>query len=261
MLSNAFGGTILALLAACSAAHSHTRPPEDMVTIPGGTFLMGSQDDEDFEGPVTRVTVSTFDLDRTEVTVSAYRGCVAAGFCSEPVASWSPECAGSLLEPDNYPISCINWFQAREFCEWRGARLPTEAEWEFAARGEEGRRYPWGDEVPDLTRGQQWGTRPVATHPAGATPLGLQDMTGNVAEWVEDIDSPYPGGSVTDPVAVAPGMDELSPRQVANMDRLLRGRWYDDGDDGGLQAAARGHAIAQYADTWTGVRCARGPAH
>jgi formylglycine-generating enzyme required for sulfatase activity len=232
-----------------------------MIAIPGGTFLMGSDSQKPREGPVTRVTLSGFQLDRTEVTQSAYAACVAAGACSEPASGDDSSCDWRVPGTDNYPINCINWFQARAFCEWRGARLPTEAEWEFAARGQEERTYPWGEAAPDETRAQLFDIAVVGTHPAGATPLGLQDMAGNVWEWVEDVDSPHPGGSVTDPEAISPGTDEMTPRELANLDRLYRGGAYDDSEDQGLEGATRGHAIARFASGTTGVRCARGSAH
>jgi formylglycine-generating enzyme required for sulfatase activity len=189
---------LLSLILVGPAARAEPGPA--MITIPGGTFLMGATDGQPDEQPVTRVTLSRFSIDRTEVTVAAYRACVEAGKCTVPAIVG--ECNWGKTGRDNHPINCIDWYQATTFCGTRGARLPTEAEWEFAARGKDGRKYPWGNAEPDASRGH-WnateGTGPVGQHPAGASPFGVQDMAGNVWEWVENTYEGYVGGSLTNP--------------------------------------------------------------
>jgi formylglycine-generating enzyme len=157
-----------------------------MVHIPAGTFWMGSNNEKPNEAPVHKVTVSAFDLDVTEVTVAQYRACVSAGECSPPMVA--QYCNFSQEGRDGHPINCVDWRQGRAFCTWSGKRLPTEAEWEYAARGADGRTYPWGNAAP----GAQlcWnrekgglGTCLVGSHPGGDSPFGVKDMAGNVWEW------------------------------------------------------------------------------
>src|SRR3954468_17721790 len=137
----------LLLGAACSRPSPRVtaEPPRialDMISIPEGTFAMGSVDGDDDERPVHDEHVMAFMIGRTEVTVAEYRKCVAAGGCtSTPIKAY---CNESITNHDNHPINCLTWNQANAFCLWAGARLPTEREWEYAARGTDGRRYPWG---------------------------------------------------------------------------------------------------------------------
>jgi formylglycine-generating enzyme required for sulfatase activity len=134
--------------------------------------------------PVHSVEVSAFEIDRTEVTQEAYSECVGARRCSPPSANFDPKTKA------RFPVTNVTWDQARTFCEWTGKRLPTEAEWEKAARGTDQRRYPWGPQAPDCTRTnfEKCGgePRPVGELPAGQSPYGALDMAGNVEEWVQD---------------------------------------------------------------------------
>ena len=173
--------------------------PVDWVSIPGGTFEMGSEDGDEDELPIHTVTVPSFEMWRTEVTVAQYAQCYCAGVCFEPYV-----CVNSNLyhwgKPgyQDYPIGCINWENGTVFCEWAGGRLPSEAEWEYAARsGGQDISYPWGDEQPNCdyavmpgelddsgcAEGSTW---PVCSKPAGDTEHGLCDMAGNLGEYVED---------------------------------------------------------------------------
>ena len=165
-----------------------------MVGVLAGPFMMGCNHEVDWdcsvsEDPYHQVHIGTFEIDATEVTVLEYGGCVVDfGACSQPSTSLSG-CNWGQGKPD-HPVNCVDWFQAKAYCEWAGKRLCTEAEWEKAARGLDGRVYPWGNEepacehavIPECSDSSQ----PVGTKPAGASPYGLLDMAGNVREWVQD---------------------------------------------------------------------------
>jgi formylglycine-generating enzyme required for sulfatase activity len=157
-----------------------------MVLIPAGTFTMGGGDEDD-ERPRHRVFVSAFHIDRDEVTRKSYQTCVAAGACAKP------DGAGD----DDVPVTGVSWRDAAAYCAFVGKRLPTEAEWEKAARGSDGRIYPWGNE-PDCAQANfgnfegegrcpQNPGRPVkvGSYP-GVSPWGVRDLAGNVWEWVAD---------------------------------------------------------------------------
>lgn len=173
-----------------------TAPPAEhanMVRVPGGRFAYGPSEPK---GAARETVVQPFLLDRTEVTVGAYRACVAVGTCAVP-ARTSPYCTFDLGDPA-LPISCVRHAAAVSFCASRGARLPREAEWELAAKGPSPRAYPWGDTQPlcavsATLRGEHTaksctGGVParVATHPLGRSPYGIDDLAGNVEEWTAD---------------------------------------------------------------------------
>lgn len=171
---------------------------DGMVSVPAGEFLMGcnEEDDsectEDDEKPQRKVNVPAFRIDRTEVTVEAYRRCFDAKRCSVPDTKGRGSCNWDRAGYEKHPINCIDWNQAEAFCAWAGKRLPTEAEWEKAARGTDGRVYPWGA-TWDITRANVYesydgykDTAPVGSFPAGASPYGALDMAGNVWEWTAD---------------------------------------------------------------------------
>ena len=171
-----------------------------MVKVPGGTFQMGSTDGDDDEKPITAVTVAPFELDLTEVTVAAYARCVTAGKCSAPDTGMY--CNWKKPGNEAHPINCVDWKQANDVCAFAGKRLPSEEEWELAARGTDGRRFPWKDGDPadqlcwngdgnDRGRGNRQGTCPVASYPGGASPFGALDMAGNVWEWTSSPYCPY----------------------------------------------------------------------
>ena len=182
----------------------------EMIEIPGGLTLMGC-DHLKYEhcgvghSPLRKVDVPTFRIGATEVTVAAYRECVEAGVCTP--TSTASLCEGALDGVGDLPVRCVNWFQARDYCDFRDQRLCTEAEWEKAARGTEGRPYPWGVASPscelavfneeETLEGMSCGLggylpAPVGSYPEGASPYGLVDVAGNVQEWVYDWDEDYP---------------------------------------------------------------------
>ena len=174
--------------------------PPDMVLIPGGVFRMGSQNAEDpakpSEVPAHEVIVRPFLIDKYEVTNAAYAAFVKATGYPAP-----PDWKKGTYPPgkDNHPVVNVSWEDARAYAAWAGKRLPTEAEWEFAARGTEGRRYPWGNDFNrwrlNSAETKVGHAEPVGSFPAGATPEGVCDMAGNVAEWTASDDTAYPGST------------------------------------------------------------------
>lgn len=170
-------------------------PTGKMVRVPAGRFFMGCNEAVDSdcfsdEKPGRKLDVSAFQIDRTEVTATAYQACVAAGLCMAPASGGG--CNWEVTGHETHPVNCVNWDQARAYCEWAGKRLPTEAEWEKAARGTDGRKYPWGNGAVGAGRANLESGAPqaVGRYPAGASPYGALDMAGNVGEWVAD---QYPG--------------------------------------------------------------------
>jgi eukaryotic-like serine/threonine-protein kinase len=224
-----------------------------LVYVPAGEFLMGSTDADtetaSDEKPQHAVTLEAFWIDRTEVTADQYRACVTSGKCGEP------RCAGA--GKGNHPVVCVSWQDAANYCAWAGRRLPTEAEWEMAARGADGRKYPWGNASPGCAkanyRGEEGGcvggTAAVGSYPAGASPYGALDMAGNVWEWVNDrYDANY--------YAVSPGSNPQGP--ATGTSRVLRGgAWYYGSNN--LRAAGRHYHVPTYQHFGIGFRCAAAP--
>jgi formylglycine-generating enzyme required for sulfatase activity len=169
-------------------------PTVEWIQIPGGTYMMGSDDGESDEQPVHEVTISDFMMAKTEVTVEQYGHCVTAGACSEPPLDIG--CNWGEDGRDDHPIGCLTYEQAVEFCTWVRGRLPTEAEWEYASRGGgQDIIYPWGNDPPSceyavmFEDGDGCGTQsnwPVCSKAAGNTSQGLCDMAGSEWEWVQD---------------------------------------------------------------------------
>jgi formylglycine-generating enzyme required for sulfatase activity len=168
---------------------SSASDPVEMVAVPAGEFQMGSEDGPSDERPAARVHLAAFWIDRTEVTNGRYAACVEAGACTPPVG---PAFADATRA--DHPVSLVSWTQAAAYCRWVGKRLPTEAEWEKAARGADGRAYPWGSgfEADRVNAGYTSGTSAAGSHPGGASPYGVLDMAGNVWEWTASLYRPYP---------------------------------------------------------------------
>ena len=163
----------------------------EMVYVPAGEFEMGSNDGESNEQPVHTVYLDAYWIDKTEVTTAMYAKCVAARACDLPISEWSSSGYSYYGNPeyDEYPVIRVTWSYAEAYCQWAGAHLPTEAQWEKAARGTDGRTYPWGEginkdranynrNVGDITK--------VGAFPSDASPYGALDMAGNASEWVAD---------------------------------------------------------------------------
>jgi formylglycine-generating enzyme required for sulfatase activity len=234
-----------------------------MRLVPGGPFIMGSTHGMPDEEPVHMVDTPAFYMDKYEVTNTLYKVCVDAGVCQEPANTGSGNHSGAYGTYgnqlfDNYPVIWVDWNQAKTYCEWRGARLPAEAEWEKAARGMDGRKYPWGDvidptfanygsNVPDNYDGVFGKTTAVGTYPTGQSPYGIHDMAGNVWEWTADWYDVYPGGD--------PGANVTSGQET---NRVLRGgAWSDDPEL--LRTTFRGGNTPDTAVNYIGFRCASTP--
>lgn len=185
--------------AKCARFHCQARGRDraPMVLVPAGEFTMGSETGGENEQPPHQVYLDAYWIDVYEVTNALYRKCVVAGNCRPPAHAASATRSFYFGNPqfDNYPVTYVGWDEAKAYCEWAGKRLPTEAEWEKAARGIDARIYPWGNEWDGTKANVEWrvgDTTPVGSYPAGASPYGAQDMAGNVWEWVSDwYDSTY----------------------------------------------------------------------
>ncbi len=255
-------------------------PAEGRVLIRGASFMMGSEareidlaielcryepsgddcprlsDNFAMEYPPHQVTLSDFFLDKLEVSSGDYDRCAEVGPCaSRPLAS-----GGKRFEAPEVPATMVTWSDAATYCGWRGGRLPTEAEWERAARGLAGRRYPWGNIYdPYLTNGGRFALDPfedkdgylelasVGSFPSGRTPDGILDLAGNAEEWVFDWYGAYGESGAVNPK----GPD-------AGDHRVVRGGGYPDGR-AWLRGAARGHDLPGQRRAWRGFRCAYDP--
>ena len=173
-----------------------TRGGAAMVAVPAGEFRMGSLSDPfafGNETPQHAVYLDGFWLDRTDVTNALFARCVAAGACTPPYQLRSNTRAAYYGNPDfaDYPVLYVSWSDARTYCTWAGKRLPSEAEWEHAARGSDGRVYPWGSAFDagrlNSAESGPGDTTPAGSFPGGASPYGALDMAGNAWQWVADV--------------------------------------------------------------------------
>lgn len=221
-----------------------------MVQVPAGEFAMGS-DENDYEKPIHTVYLDAFSIDKYEVTNAQYKQCVDAGKCSPPSepGSFSRTWYYGVPMYNNYPVVRVSWEDAKRYCEWVGKRLPTEAEWEKAARGTDGRLYPWGNTFnaskANSSEGKKGDTTAVGSYPAGASPYGALDMVGNVEEWVADWVDDYPNSFQRNPTGPGSG--------------FLRGRrgcsFICPTED--VRVTYRGGHVPTFSDSWTGFRCAK----
>ena len=231
--------------------------PGEMILIPAGVFWMGCNSEidnicYDDEKPYHEVQLSAYYIDKTEVTQGAYKKCVDAGVCSDPGCNWNP--SGT----PNRPVVCVDWNDAIAYCTWAGKRLPTEAEWEKAARGTDGRKYPWGNQTATceyavINDGSDYGCGTDSTwdvcskSPAGDSPYGLCDMAGNVWEWVSDwYGSDYYSNS--------PASNPTGP--VSGSTRVVRGGSFAGSDDY-LRASNRSDDVPSDYYHSLGFRCSR----
>ncbi len=207
--------------------------PRDGMTqlfVPAGSVQMGGLDvyAENDELPAHIVRLDNFWIDQVEVTNGMYQLCLQAGACNPPAKMSSDNRAAYFDDPafQDYPVVHVTWLEARDYCAWVERRLPTEAEWERAARGDDLRTYPWGDELPSglyLNFNNEPGdTTRVGSYTAGASPFGALDMAGNVWEWVNDLyDSDYYQSS--------PETNPTGPLEIpGSYLRVLRGGSFQD---------------------------------
>ena len=212
--------------------------PAPMVSLAAHQFQMGSAESD--AAPPHLVSLSAFEIDRDEVNQAAYQAFAETNQDASPPA-----------EHPEQPATMVSWTDAVAYCQWQGKRLPTEAEWEFAARGSENRTYPWGEAPPTATLarfgGQYKGPTDAASLAAGATPEGMHHLAGNAAEWVQDWwDPAY--------YAASPAVDPQGPAEGDY--RVVRGgSWSSPADE--LRASARAYSNPDKGTGTIGFRCAR----
>ena len=263
-----------------------------MVRIPGGYFMMGCDASSSRwhpclgrEFPLRQVWIDDFEIDKYEVTNSEYRACAAAGRCRSPLQSNSNRRDNYYQNAEfaNYPVLYISHSDAEDFCRWEGKRLPTEAEWEKAARGPvDTREWPWGNEYPDCTRltyedsrdPNNWiictgDTVRVGSYPRGTSPYGVMDMSGNVFEWVHDrynifyyqyspvVNPQGPNESWTDAGAGPTSIPYFtirggSYRQTWFYPRVTHRHWGHKGPEGTSH-----DDVPNFRNNYVGFRCAR----
>lgn len=265
--------------------------PPGMAFVPGGVFQMGSPMGEGGtnEHPQVAVRLSPYCMDRTEVTVAAYRRCADQGVCPPPegtilsrnyttatAAQWAPLCNGVRPDRAQHPMNCVDWHSATAYCAFIGGRLPTEAEWEYAARGDDGRIFPWGNAAPNPTLlnvcgsdcaainrdfrsslgtmypgNDGWGaTAAVGSFPAGASPFGVMDLSGNVYEWCSD-------WYVENFNAMSQGLTSNPSGPPTGQYRVIRGGGWFETDRNNVRAAFRNADPDNTRNINLGFRCAR----
>lgn len=275
--------------------------PDGMVEMTGGAYFMGTDDVDQpvlqSARPAHKVEVGSYCIDVHEVTVADYRACSDTGECkrahrdamwprgNQDDDAWATDrktysalCNEGVEGREDHPVNCVSWHQAEAFCAWKGGRLPTEEEWEYAARGSDGRVYSWGDEVPDSERMNgcgvecvQWrasvdlsehpplyetddghiGTAPVGSFPAGRTQAGLYDMAGNVFEWTQSEFLPF---DEAERLAQAAKADPDAPTK-----RVIRGGAFNSFMPAFADPALRFGQVEDAHPHAIGFRCAADP--
>lgn len=220
-----------------------------MLLVPLGEFVMGSNDNMAAAKPAHTVYLDAFYIDKFEVTNAQYLECVEAGMCT---AGGGTRLRNPIFS--EHPVMDVTWYHAFDFCEWREARLPTEAEWEKAARGTDERRFPWGNDpvTCELARYGDcgWFTVPVGQHPAGVSPYGVHDMAGNAWEWTNDwYDEDY--------YSYSPAENPTGPGEGTGWKSTRGGAWFYHADL--MTAIWRNHAPVDVGYSYLGFRCARTP--
>jgi formylglycine-generating enzyme required for sulfatase activity len=223
-----------------------------LLHVPAGEFTMGADSRFENEMPAHRVYLDEFWIDQTEVTVHMYSLCVTAKVCKKPSNKASSLYSNYYGSPEfeDYPVIHVDWNMAKTYCEWTGRRLPTEAEWEKAARGEQSLTYPWGNEEPNghllNFDNQKRDVTAVGSYPNGSSPYGALDMAGNAWEWVADWyrETYY---------ASSPASNPLGPN--SGQERVLKGgSWRDNSIL--VRSSNRNHGSPEDACVSCGFRCA-----
>ncbi|MEP6887542.1 MAG: SUMF1/EgtB/PvdO family nonheme iron enzyme [Nitrospirales bacterium] len=262
-------GMIAAVVAAawCAAlSPAGAAPPEPtgpdavpMVTIPAGEFLMGSSEGQGRadEWPQRSVYLDEFAIDQVEVTNERFMAFVTTTGHQNPPNPYGSGALVSVKGIEHLPVVQATWYDAKAYCRWAKKRLPTEAEWEKAARGTDGRRFPWGNDPATSKRAnfeREWQgentLHPVGSLPGGDSPFGVKDMAGNAREWVQDwYDPEY--------YAHAPDRNPQGPEKKGVVRSIRGGSWHSPVSD--ITTTARGRGGFALQTHGTGFRCARGP--
>ncbi|MDP7349475.1 MAG: formylglycine-generating enzyme family protein [Nitrospinota bacterium] len=222
---------------------------QNMALIPAGEFIMGSDDRWDDESPEFTSKTNAFLIDIYEVTNSQYKKFVDKTRYPPPVF-WDRNEIPKGLE--DHPVTYVNWEEASAFCRWSGKRLPTEAEWEKAARGKSGNTFPWGKAFDPAKsnnpQSESQGTKPIGSYESGKSPYGLYDMSGNVWEWTANWYLPHPGNNIPNP-------------QYGKKNRVIKGgSWFDCLEYGcGISALSynRGAFVPSTRNNTIGFRCTK----
>jgi formylglycine-generating enzyme required for sulfatase activity len=237
------------------AAPSAPVAPEGMVLVEGGTYVIGRDDSDEIESPEHTIQLAPFYIDRTEVSNAEYKKFIDATSYNPP-SNWVnrtyPEGRGA------YPVTGVTWEDAANYAAWAGKRLPTESEWEAAARGKNGLKYPWGNvwasnmanigkenDSPPINEYSDL-IKEVGSYPQGASPVGALDMIGNVWEWTASRLEPYPGSTTA-----MPGSVKGSPESY----RVMRGGAYDGNNS--HNSSYRGFLEADQPFPKVGFRCVK----
>jgi len=225
-------------------------PPEGMTLIPAGYFQMGSSTGQALERPEHPVFLDAFYIDTYEVTNAQYRECVQDGGCTQ-ISAQSATRQNYRDNPayDDYPVVNVTWDQANAYCQWAGKHLPSEAQWEYAASGPDNLTWPWGNSFEaNRLPANEPDTQPVGSYPEGASPFGVFDMAGNVAEWIADefAEDFYSNSPPTNPIST-----EVSAG------RIFRGGSFGNTDGQFYTTSRRYGNIRTFSDVDIGFRCAQ----
>lgn len=251
---------IAALLLCAGCSRTAPTPSETLewIALGPGSFTMGREGGDEDEAPAHQVKLAVFRMTRTEVTVAQFRKCVEVGRCERPATG--ERCNWGRADGLDHPVNCVSWSQGKAFCRWAGGRLPSEAEWEYAARsGGRPWTYPWGEEPASCERAVMLGkktlgcdrdaTWPVCSRPRGNSAQGLCDLAGNVWEWVADCWHGSYRGAPHDGAA-------WSTHCKGNRRMAVRGSSFLNGTPDDLRAASRDSSPAGQRYFSIGFRCA-----